>query len=192
MQKKNINSTRKPVYTHLSPPLAAIVKETNMESVNLYAEAILKQLAISKYGDGTTYSGTEAVMSFWQQNGVDINGFFMRDGSGLSRNNGIRATALTDILNQCAKAPYFQALYASLPVAGVSGTMKNTGRGTAAARNVRAKTGSLERVMSFSGYFTTRSGEVMSFALIANDYTGNNGPMRKKLESLMALMANLP
>jgi D-alanyl-D-alanine carboxypeptidase/D-alanyl-D-alanine-endopeptidase (penicillin-binding protein 4) len=192
MQKKNVISNRKPVYTHMSPPLAAIVKETNMESINLYAEAILKQLAISKYGDGTTYSGTEAVMSFWQQNGVDINGFFMRDGSGLSRNNGIRAAALTDILNQCAKAPYFQALYASLPVAGVSGTMKNTGRGTAAAQNVRAKTGSLERVMSFSGYFTTRSGEIMSFALIANDYAGNNGPMRKKLENLMVLMANLP
>jgi D-alanyl-D-alanine carboxypeptidase/D-alanyl-D-alanine-endopeptidase (penicillin-binding protein 4) len=131
-------------------------------------------------------------MGFWQQNGIDINGFFMRDGSGLSRNNGIRATTLTDILNFCAKAPFFQSLYTSLPVAGESGTMKNTGRGTAAARNVHAKTGSLERVMSFSGYFTTRSGEVMSFALIANDYAGNNGPMRKKMEKLMALMADLP
>jgi D-alanyl-D-alanine carboxypeptidase/D-alanyl-D-alanine-endopeptidase (penicillin-binding protein 4) len=192
MQQKKVNSSRKPIFTHLSPPLASIVKETNMESINLYAEAIVKQLGIKKYGDGTTYSGTEAVISFWGQNGVDLNGFFMRDGSGLSRNNGIRAAILTDILNQCAKAPYFQSLYASLPVAGVSGTMKNTGRGTAAAQNVRAKTGSLERVMSFSGYFTTRSGELMSFALIANDYAGNNAPMRKKMERLMALMAELP
>lgn len=192
MQKKKVNNNRQPIYTHLSPPLPAIVKETNMESVNLYAEAIIKQLGIEKYKDGTTYSGTEAVMEFWQQNGIDVNGFFMRDGSGLSRNNAIRATTLTDILNYCAKTPVFASLYASLPVAGVSGTMKNTGRGTAAARNIHAKTGSLERVMSFSGYFTTRSGEIMSFALIANDYTGSNTPMRKKLESLMALMADLP
>jgi D-alanyl-D-alanine carboxypeptidase/D-alanyl-D-alanine-endopeptidase (penicillin-binding protein 4) len=192
IQQKKINNSRKSIYTHPSPALSAIVKETNMESVNLYAEAIIKQLGLKKYGDGTTYSGTEAVMNFWQQNGIDINGFFMRDGSGLSRNNSIRASVLTDILNQCAKAPFFPSLYASLPIAGVSGTMKNTGRGTAAVRNIHAKTGSLERVMSFSGYFTTRSGNMLSFALIANDYAGDNTPMRKKMERLMALMADLP
>ncbi|MDO1445996.1 D-alanyl-D-alanine carboxypeptidase/D-alanyl-D-alanine-endopeptidase [Rhodocytophaga aerolata] len=192
IQKKKVSTDRKPIYTHSSPALPAIVTETNLESVNLYAEAILKQLGIAKYEDGTTYSGTETVMEFWKQNGIDINGFFMRDGSGLSRNNSIRATTLTDILVYCAKAPMFASLYASLPVAGVSGTMKNIGKGTGAARNLHAKTGSLERVMSFSGYFTTRSGEMMSFAFIANDYAGHNSPMRKKMERLMALLTDLP
>jgi D-alanyl-D-alanine carboxypeptidase/D-alanyl-D-alanine-endopeptidase (penicillin-binding protein 4) len=112
----------------------------------------------------------------------------MRDGSGLSRTNAINANSLTAILNWCAKESFFTSFFASLPVAGVSGTMKNTGKGTAAAGNVHAKTGSLERVMSYSGYFHTKSGELMSFALVANDYTGESStPMRRKLEQIMAL-----
>jgi D-alanyl-D-alanine carboxypeptidase/D-alanyl-D-alanine-endopeptidase (penicillin-binding protein 4) len=70
--------------------------------------------------------------------------------------------------------------------------MRSTGRGTPAARNVYAKTGTVERVMSYSGYFRTRSGELMSFVLITNDYNGESSAVKKRVEKLMSLMVQLP
>jgi D-alanyl-D-alanine carboxypeptidase/D-alanyl-D-alanine-endopeptidase (penicillin-binding protein 4) len=192
-QKKQFKANeRKSIYTHVSPPLKDIVYQTNLQSMNLYAEAVAKMLGVEVFHDGTTVSGTNAIEGFWKQKDVDLGGFFMRDGSGLSRTNAITASTMTAILGHSAMQPYFQALYNSLPVAGVSGTMAGIGRGTAAQGNVRAKTGTIERVMSYSGYFTTRSGELMSFAIIANDYDGSSAQMRKKVEKLMTMLVKLP
>jgi D-alanyl-D-alanine carboxypeptidase/D-alanyl-D-alanine-endopeptidase (penicillin-binding protein 4) len=151
-----------------------------------------KLLGVTTFHDGTTFSGTEAIVKFWNEKGINTNGFFMRDGSGLSRTNVIRATTLTDILNWCAKDSIFTPLYNSFPVAGISGTMKNIAKGTAAAGNIRAKTGSLERVMNYSGYYYNKSGELMSFAIITNDYAVDSASsIRKKIERIMVVMAGL-
>ncbi len=179
-------------YTHPSPPLREIVNQTNLQSMNLYAEAMLKMMGVVTYKDGTTVSGTMAVEGFWRQKGVDLGGFFMRDGSGLSRSNALTATTLTSILQYATGQPFFNAYYASFPVAGVSGTMTNVGRGTAAEGNVRAKTGTIERVTSYSGYFKTRSGQLMTFAIIANDYDGESRAIRRKIEKIMGMMVKLP
>ena len=168
------------------------MNQTNLQSMNLYAEAMLKMMGVETFKDGTTVSGTMAVEGFWRQKGVDLGGFFMRDGSGLSRSNALTATTLTSILQYAAGQPFFNAYYASFPVAGVSGTMTNVGRGTAAEGNVRAKTGTIERVTSYSGYFKTRSGQLMTFAIIANDYDGESRAIRRKIEKIMGMMVKLP
>ncbi len=183
---------RMSIYLHQSPPLREIVAHTNLQSVNLYAEAMVKALGIVTYKDGTTFSGTTVVENFWKEKGVDTGGFFMRDGSGLSRTNAITAATLTGVLQYSAKQPYFNALYESFPVAGISGTMKNMGKGTLAEGNFRAKTGTIERVTSYSGYFRTKSGELMAFAIIANDYDGESRTIRRRIEKLMGMMAGLP
>ncbi len=183
---------RTDIYTHLSPPLKEIVYQTNLQSMNLYAEAMLKILGVEKFKDGTTVSGTMAVEEFWRQQGINMGGFFMRDGSGLSRSNSLTAITLTGILQYAANQPFFPAYYASFPVAGVSGTMTSVGRGTAAEGNVRAKTGTIERVTSYSGYFRARGGELMTFAIIANDYDGESKAIRWKIEKIMGMMAKLP
>ncbi len=192
-QRKTFKETaRIPIYTHLSPPLTEIVNQTNLQSMNLYAEALLKMMGVLKFKDGSTFSGTTAVEEFWKEQGLQTGGFFMRDGSGLSRTNAIPAATLTEVLNFSAKQPFFNAFYASFPVAGVSGTMKNMSKGTLAEGNFRAKTGTIERVTSYSGYFRTRSGELMAFAIIANDYDGESRTIRRRIEKLMGMMAGLP
>lgn len=191
-QKKSVKAGRDSLYTHFSPPLKYIVEQTNLQSINLYAEAILKVLALQEFKDGTTFSGTEAVVNFWKENNINTDGFFMRDGSGLSRTNVITASTLNEILHWCTDKPFFPSLLASLPVAGVSGTMRNTGRGTPAAGNVFAKTGTVERVMSYAGYFRTKSGELLSFVIITNDYNGEGTAVKRRVEKLMSLMVQLP
>jgi D-alanyl-D-alanine carboxypeptidase/D-alanyl-D-alanine-endopeptidase (penicillin-binding protein 4) len=192
-QRKALSTAgRTAFYTHLSPALKEIVYQTNLQSMNLYAEAMLKMMGVEAFKDGTTVSGTMAVENFWRGKGVDLGGFFMRDGSGLSRSNALTAATLTTMLQYAANQPFFTSYYASFPVAGVSGTMSNVGRGTAAEGNVRAKTGTIERVTSYSGYFRTRSGELMTFAIIANDYNGESKAIRRKIEKIMGMMVKLP
>ncbi len=184
--------TRKVIYTHASPVLSEIVKQTNLRSMNLYAEAMLKMMGVKQLNKSTTWESTDAVKDFWTQKGLDMTGFFMRDGSGLSRSNALPPDFLSNILVFATKQPYFNDFYNSLPVAGVSGTMKSIGEKTTAAGNLRAKTGTLDRMSSYSGYFKTQSGELMAFTLIANDYAGKEKEFRKKAEKVLVKLTTLP
>jgi D-alanyl-D-alanine carboxypeptidase/D-alanyl-D-alanine-endopeptidase (penicillin-binding protein 4) len=64
----------------------------------------------------------------------------------------------------------FEAYRNALPIAGVDGTLEKRMKGTAAAGNVRAKTGSLRYVFTMSGYVTTASGERLAFSIMLNNY----------------------
>jgi serine-type D-Ala-D-Ala carboxypeptidase/endopeptidase (penicillin-binding protein 4) len=184
------------IYTHQSPPLRAIAEKTNFMSINLYAEALLKALGrytgpITPVAMGTTAAGITAVMEYWQKKGLNTNGLWMRDGSGLSPKNALTAAHMTDILRLAASDPNFDAFYASIPVVGVSGTVKSLARGSKAVNNVRAKSGTTERVKSYAGYFTSQSGERMSFAILVNNYDSRGGRVVQQMEDIIAAMAEL-
>jgi D-alanyl-D-alanine carboxypeptidase/D-alanyl-D-alanine-endopeptidase (penicillin-binding protein 4) len=70
-----------------------------------------------------------------------------------------------------ARRPDFDVFYQALPIAGVDGTIASRMRGTAAAGNVHAKTGSIANVRSLSGYVTTADGERLVFVMLANHFT---------------------
>jgi D-alanyl-D-alanine carboxypeptidase/D-alanyl-D-alanine-endopeptidase (penicillin-binding protein 4) len=95
-------------------------------------------------------------------------GFRIRDGSGLSYQDKLTARVVLRILGTMAKRPDFPVFRRSLAIAGVDGTLKHRMRGTAAAGNVRAKTGTLNAASSLSGYVTTASGHTLSFAILMN------------------------
>src|SRR5712671_2925426 len=59
---------------------------------------------------------------------------------------------------------------ATLPIAGVDGTLRYRMKGTAAERNVHAKTGTIGNVNTLSGYVTTAAGERLAFSLMLNAY----------------------
>ncbi|MBC7920170.1 MAG: D-alanyl-D-alanine carboxypeptidase/D-alanyl-D-alanine-endopeptidase [Ferruginibacter sp.] len=184
------------LYTHPSPPLKDIIQQTNFQSINLYAEALLKTLdrylgPVRPFSAGSTEYGTRAVVEYWRRKGMATQGFWMRDGSGLSPQNAITAAQLTDLLRRVAGEPDFGSFYASVPVVGVSGTVKGLARGTRAAGNVRAKSGSTERVKSYAGYFRDSAGEQMSFALLVNNYDEAGGRVARQMEAILVTMAAL-
>lgn len=180
---------RTTIYTHKSPSVARIAYWTNHISVNLFAEHLLNHVGIKYYKDGSNYSGALGVKKFWSNN-IYTGGLYISDGSGLSRHNAISAFHLTEILQHMSSSKYYKSFYSSLPIAGKSGTMKRIGRGTRAAGNVRAKSGTMSRVKSYAGYATTKSGKKVAFAMIINNYNGYTSAVTKKFEKIMVAIAN--
>ena len=79
----------------------------------------------------------------------------------------------------------------SLAVAGKSGTMRNVGKGTAAQGKIKAKSGYMTRVRSYSGYVTTKNNKNIAFALIVNNYNCTPYQMKKKMEKIMVKLAEI-
>lgn len=176
--------------THLitktySPKLTDIINQTNTYSINLYAEHLLNLIGLKVYKSGDPESGTTAITNFWKGKGIDVEGLYLNDGSGLSRFNAISAMHLVSILEYMKKSKNYNEFYNSLPIAGRSGTIRSIGKKTFAENNLRAKSGYMTRARSYAGYVTTKSKRELAFALIVNNYNCTPYEMKKKMESLM-------
>ena len=147
----------------------------NKPSDNFLAEELLKGLGAGFGAGGTTVAGAGVAGEFLRSIGIP-DGYRLRDGSGLSYGDRLTARAVLKILGEMARREDFPVFRRSLAVAGVDGTLKTRMRGTAAAGNVRAKTGTLNVASSLSGYVTTANGHTLSFSLLMNgdpvDYAG--------------------
>ena len=154
-------------YTEHSAPLGRVLAAMNKPSDNFLAEELLKGLGAGLGDAGTTEAGADVAKDFLKSIGVS-DGFRVRDGSGLSYQDKLTAHAVLKILGAMAKRSDFPVFRRSLAVAGVDGTLKDRMRGTAAAGNVRAKTGTLNAASSLSGYVTTANGHTLSFSMLMN------------------------
>ena len=162
-----------------------------MNSVNLFAEHLCIQIGLTKYGSATTSSGCSAIAEFWKKRGIDTDGLYQYDGSGLSRHNAISARHLTDIMIYMSKSKNATGFENTLPVAGKSGTLSNVGKKTILAGNLKAKSGTMQRVKSYSGFVKTKSGKKLAFAMIINNFNCPIKTMVSKFEKLMIAMASL-
>jgi D-alanyl-D-alanine carboxypeptidase/D-alanyl-D-alanine-endopeptidase (penicillin-binding protein 4) len=184
---------RQTLMTLTSPPLSKIVQRTNEKSVNLYAEALLKTMSKVKKSVGTTDKGVEVVKEFWEERGMDMKGFFMEDGSGLSPRNGVTSYQLSQIMRKVAKnKSIFEHFYPSLAIGGRTGTARYMFKKSKAAGNVRLKSGSMRRVRAYTGYAKTKSGKLVSFTIIANNFMGESRLIRTKMEKIMEGLVYLP
>ena len=148
---------RTPFHTTYSPPIKEIISWTNKRSVNLYAEHLLKEL-----GSGSTAAGIYVIKDFWKKAGVNLKGFHMEDGSGLSRQNCLTTKQLVEILLYVKKSPRFPIFLHSLPT--VCGC--------------KAKSGAMALIRGYAGF----KGNVI-FAVLVNQ---NLDPdIKRKLEDVL-------
>ncbi|QQE72696.1 D-alanyl-D-alanine carboxypeptidase/D-alanyl-D-alanine-endopeptidase [Brevibacillus composti] len=157
-----------------SRPLSEIITYLNKRSDNFYAEMLLKTLGAVRKQEGSASAGVEVVMETLDRLGVPSN-FDMVDGSGLTRYNLISPRHVAALLEGMAAHDEYQTYLDSLPIAGVDGTLANRMKGTAAADNARAKTGTLTGVSSLSGYVHTQDGQTLIFSIMLNGYTPKSG-----------------
>jgi serine-type D-Ala-D-Ala carboxypeptidase/endopeptidase (penicillin-binding protein 4) len=169
-----------------SPPLKRIIEVLNHESVNLYAEHLLKELGKIYRNDGTTIAGVDVLYKFLEDSGINSDGIFLEDGSGLSPVNSISAKRVAEILSYMRNSSkYFNDFYASLPEAAKEGTLKNCFSDPVFRENLRAKSGSMTRVRSYAGYCRTLSGNDLTFCIIINNYSGSSQKIITGIEDML-------
>ena len=186
------------IATLQSPPFSIIAAQTLKPSQNLYTELILRTLGKLSPPSATTSNlaqtseelGLEAVKSFLRGAGITPESLSLDDGSGLSRNDMITAEASVQLLTFMSRHRYAGVFRDALPIAGVDGTLRNRMRGTPAANNVRAKTGSLSSAASLGGYLTTAAGERLAFSIMVNNYPRDFEPRSSCIDPITVLLAS--
>lgn len=176
----------------MSPTLSVIAAQTLKPSQNLYAELILRALGRAAGTDpklSSEEAGIEVVKAFMREAGQDPNGLVLTDGSGLSRRDLVTANSTLQLLVYMNKHRYAKAFRDALPIAGVDGSLRTRMKDTAAAGNVRAKTGTLPTIASLSGYVTSAAGEHLVFSIIVNNYPDSSGSRRSYIDEIAVLLA---
>jgi D-alanyl-D-alanine carboxypeptidase/D-alanyl-D-alanine-endopeptidase (penicillin-binding protein 4) len=175
-----------PITEITSPTLSEIIDVLNHKSVNLYAEHLIKQLGKTNMGIGKTEAGGEVINLFLDSIGVNNKGMFITDGSGLSSLDAVNAEGMVKLLYYMKKnSKSFNSYFNSLPEAGKNGTLKNYFKDPVFDSRLRAKSGSLTRVRSYAGYFTTLSGKEMIFCIIVNNYNGTSRRLITGIEEII-------
>jgi D-alanyl-D-alanine carboxypeptidase/D-alanyl-D-alanine-endopeptidase (penicillin-binding protein 4) len=183
------------IATVQSQPLREFLPEFLKLSNNGHAEILLKSLGRKFSNNGSAVEGAKAVAAFLTANGVDTRTVRTVDGSGLSRLDLITPEQITKLLTAVKGKPWFATWYAALPIAGepdrmVGGTLRDRMSGTAAAKNVHAKTGSMTAVSALSGYVTSKAGEQLTFSILTNDHMAASADIRAIENSIAVLLAN--
>jgi D-alanyl-D-alanine carboxypeptidase/D-alanyl-D-alanine-endopeptidase (penicillin-binding protein 4) len=111
------------------------------------------------------------VDDFLRRSRVSMASWNLEDGSGLSRTDMVTPHGMVDLLVAMDRHPHRAAYLASLPIAGVDGTLAGRMRGTPAEGRVRAKTGTLAQTNALAGYATTPQGDRLAFAIVLNHHT---------------------
>lgn len=148
-----------------SAPLSRIVRFMDVYSDNFTAEMLLKQLGAVQGAAGTTSAGAAVELGLLRQAGVPLAGVRLADGSGLSLLDRWTPAALVGLLRTMWLDPAVRPeLLASLPVAGVSGTLHARMASGPAHGFVRAKTGTTSRATALSGFV----GDRYAFSVLVN------------------------
>jgi serine-type D-Ala-D-Ala carboxypeptidase/endopeptidase (penicillin-binding protein 4) len=146
-----------------SPPIADLIRLTNVPSDNFDAEMLLKILGARFGGGGTTAAGAGVVRQQLATFGVHPR---IVDGSGLSRANRTTPRQVVRLLERMQGMTSAPAFVGSLPVVGRTGTMRRRMRGTPAQDRCQTKTGTLRAVSALAGYCQTTGGHTVAFAML--------------------------
>src|SRR5256714_8190692 len=159
------------LFVLVSPPLREILPALMKQSQNQIAEILLRTIGLERGGLGTADSARKIVAQQLLAWGVQPDGFVIRVRSGLSDQDLLTPVTIVRVLDRIQRDTAFATYYNAMPIAGVDGTIDTRMKGTPAEGNVHAKTGTLAKARSLSGYVTAADGERLIFSVLANNTT---------------------
>lgn len=164
--------------------LGEIIEKMNKDSINLYAELILRTLG-KKIGDaapdenqhkqklrGDDAAGANVIKKWLTEKNVATGEIKIHDGSGLSRLDLVTPESIGRALIYASQSKINNAFKKSLPVAGIDGTLR--GRLGNARGKISGKTGSITYVNSLAGYARKSADETFAFVIFCNNQTQKN------------------
>ncbi len=156
-----------------SPELSKVIYWLNQKSLNLYAESILKTIAVKQGREGSFNEGVGAVQAYWNKKAaIDPNSLDILDGSGLSPENRITTLTMAKVLQSAWKEPWFNSFYESIPV----------------YNNMKMKSGSIRNVLAYAGYEKSADGTPLVFSFITNHYNGSSSSIKQKMFKVLDVM----
>ena len=174
-----------------SPPLRDVLTRMQKPSQNQVAEMLFRTAGLVATGDGSADSARAVAVRTLASWGVGVEGAAYRDGSGLSRHDYVSPRAIVLVLHAMHRSPWADLFRRSLPLAGVDGTIANRMKNTPAQGNANAKTGTLDKARSLSGYVTTADGRVLLFSMLANNFTVPTREVERVQDLLVSTLAGL-
>ncbi len=173
---------------HVSVPLGDSVKLVNKISQNLHTEMLLRAAARNTAVWSTPEDLMKVPADFYAASGIAPGDVIQTDGSGLSRHDLVTPRAIVALLKYAQGQSWFAPYFASLPVAGVDGTLEALMKNTPSAGRIHAKTGSVEHVRTRSGFADTPSGRRLIFSFLSNNQGGKNHEASDALDGLCLAM----
>jgi serine-type D-Ala-D-Ala carboxypeptidase/endopeptidase (penicillin-binding protein 4) len=173
---------------HISVPLGDSVKLMNKISQNLHTEMLLRTAARQNGPWNTPEDLAKVPAEFYAAAGIAPDDVIQTDGSGLSRHDLVTPRAIVALLKFAQAQPWFDCYYASLPVAGIDGTLEDRMKNSPVTGRIHAKTGSVEHVRTLSGFAETPGGRKLVFSFLSNNQGGKNHEAADALGALCVAM----
>jgi D-alanyl-D-alanine carboxypeptidase/D-alanyl-D-alanine-endopeptidase (penicillin-binding protein 4) len=159
-------------YTYTSPVLDSIIFHFLRRSINLYGEALIKTMAYNFAKAGNTDSGVNVIQNFWKDKGIEPYAINIFDGSGLSPSNRVTTKALVTVMEYARNQNWFPSFYQALPT--ISG--------------IKMKSGSINGVISYTGYIKGKDNNQYTFSFVINNYDGSGNAVRQKMWKLLEIL----
>ena len=172
-----------------SPPLVQDVLYTLKESQNLHAEQLLRRLGRVYGREASDAQGTRVVRQFLVNAGLDGNDFIFYDGSGLSDHDLVTPRATVQLLAYASRQSWFPAWKASLPIAGVDGTLTSRFKDSPLKGHIFAKTGTLGESRGLSGYVDCASGRQVIFSVYVDNHAPGGSADRTAMDRIVEAIA---
>jgi D-alanyl-D-alanine carboxypeptidase/D-alanyl-D-alanine-endopeptidase (penicillin-binding protein 4) len=167
-----------------SAALTDAIRDINKFSNNVMARQLLLTLAAERgYQPASKEAGAAVIRQWLIAKGINAAELVIDNGSGLSRVDRLSAVLLARILQAAWMSPTMPEFIASLPLAGVDGTMRKRAEGLSVKSFAHIKTGSLTEVAGIAGYVTTRSGKRMIVVCIVNH--SEAGKLKEAMDNLL-------
>ena len=178
-------SNAEPIALQASPPLGDVVRDINKFSNNVMARQVFLTLDPAR---PATYDGARRRVERWLAGkNLRLSELVLDNGSGLSRKERISAEGLGQLLLAAWKSPAMPDLMASLPLAGVDGTLKKRFADGPVNGRAHLKTGYLENVRALAGYVLDQSGRRWVVVILINDANARQG--RTAMDELLRWLA---
>ena len=184
-EKPQHGAARTELFVYESEPLSEIIRHTNHESDNLYAEMLFRIFG-SKYSiPCTIHNASDFVREYWKNRGVSFRSAKILDGCGLAPQNTISPAMYVQLLRYMYGSRNKDVFIESLPCSGESGTLSSFLRDTPLHGKVCAKSGTIGGTKNYAGYIFLPDGRVWVFAVMVNSANCKTRKIQRVIEQYL-------
>lgn len=171
---------------HQSRPLADLIRVANKWSHNVMTRHMALAVGANRMGPPATLEKARvSLIEVLSEAGVNTQGMYIDNGSGLSRVARISANQLGQILQVGWNSPRRPEFVSSLSISGVDGTTRRQYRNSPSAGQMHLKTGLLNQVSAITGYVRNRCDEDVMVVLLINHPEAHLGQGTRMQQTLM-------